>query len=108
MNAEILSVGTELLLGNTTNTDARDLSAGLAELGVNVFWHTVVGDNPARLTECIYRARNRADLIITTGGLGPTCDDLTKQVLARAFEIDMYYDEEEARGIREYFEKREG
>ena len=106
MNAEILSVGTELLLGNTTNTDARDLSAGLAELGVNVFWHTVVGDNPARLTECIYRARNRADLIITTGGLGPTCDDLTKQVLARAFEIDMYYDEEEARGIREFFEKR--
>jgi len=106
MNAEILSVGTELLLGNTTNTDARDLSAGLAELGVNVFWHTVVGDNPARLTECIYRARNRADLIITTGGLGPTCDDLTKQVLARAFEMELYYDEEEARGIREYFEKR--
>ena len=64
MNAEILSVGTELLLGGTVNTDARDISLALAELGVNVYWHTVVGDNPARLTECLYRARNRADLII--------------------------------------------
>ena len=62
MNAEILSVGTELLLGGTVNTDARDISLALAELGVNVYWHTVVGDNPARLTECLYRARNRADL----------------------------------------------
>mgnify|MGYP000059344325 CR=1 FL=1 len=59
MNAEILSVGTELLLGGTVNTDARDISLALAELGVNVYWHTVVGDNPARLTECLYRARNR-------------------------------------------------
>lgn len=57
MNAEILSVGTELLLGGTVNTDARDISLALAELGVNVYWHTVVGDNPARLTECLYRAR---------------------------------------------------
>ena len=54
MNAEILSVGTELLLGGTVNTDARDISLALAELGVNVYWHTVVGDNPARLTECLY------------------------------------------------------
>ena len=106
MNAEILSVGTELLLGNTTNTDARDLSEGLASLGINVFWHTVVGDNPARLTECVYRARNRADLILTTGGLGPTCDDLTKQVLARSFDLELYYDEAEAQGIRDYFAKR--
>lgn len=71
MNAEILSVGTELLLGNTVNTDARDLSQGLADLGINVYWHTVVGDNPARLTECVYRARNRADLIVTTGAWAP-------------------------------------
>ena len=85
MNAEILSVGTELLLGGTVNTDARDISLALAELGVNVYWHTVVGDNPARLTECLYRARNRADLIITTGGLGPTLDDLTKETLATVF-----------------------
>ena len=51
MNAEIISVGTELLLGNSTNTDARDVSRALAEIGVNVYWHTVVGDNPARLTD---------------------------------------------------------
>lgn len=106
MNAEILSVGTELLLGGTVNTDARDISLALAELGINVYWHTVVGDNPARLTECIYRARNRADLIITTGGLGPTCDDLTKQTLARAFERELILDEEALEDIREYFAEK--
>jgi len=108
MNAEILSVGTELLLGSTVNTDARDISRMLSELGINVFWHTVVGDNPARLTECVYRARNRADLIITTGGLGPTCDDLTKQVLARAFDRELYFDEAAAETLREYFQRRGG
>lgn len=106
MNTEIISVGTELLLGHTVNTDARDISEGLAELGINVFWHTVVGDNPARLTECVYRAQNRADLIITTGGLGPTCDDLTKQVLARSFDRELYFDERAAADIRRYFEER--
>ena len=106
MNAEILSVGTELLLGGTVNTDARDISLALAELGVNVYWHTVVGDNPARLTECLYRARNRADLIITTGGLGPTCDDLTKQTLARAFDRKLYLNEDALADIREYFAER--
>ena len=106
MNAEIISVGTELLLGTATNTDARDISLALAEIGVNVFWHTVVGDNPARLTECVYRARNRADLIITTGGLGPTCDDLTKQVLARCFERELYFDKDAEASIREYFARR--
>ena len=106
MNAEIISVGTELLLGTTVNTDARDISLALAEIGINVFWHTVVGDNPARLTECVYRARNRADLIITTGGLGPTCDDLTKQVLARCFERELYFDKDAETSIREYFARR--
>ena len=106
MNAEILSVGTELLLGTTLNTDARDISLALAELGINVYWHTVVGDNPMRLTECVYRARNRADLIITTGGLGPTCDDLTKEVLARSFELELYRDEAAEASIRDYFARR--
>ena len=92
MNAEILSVGTELLLGNVANTDARDLSEELAKLGINVFWHTVVGDNPQRLMQCVDIARFRADLIITTGGLGPTCDDLTKETLAKAFGLELYYD----------------
>ncbi len=103
MNAEIVSVGTELLLGTSVNTDASDVSLALSELGINVFWHTVVGDNPARLTECLYRARTRADLIITTGGLGPTCDDLTKQTLARAFGRELYFDEEAADTIRGWF-----
>ena len=103
MNAEIISVGTELLLGNSTNTDARDVSRALAEIGVNVYWHTVVGDNPARLTECLYRARNRADLIVTTGGLGPTCDDLTKQTVARAFGRELYFDQEAMDTIAAWF-----
>ena len=75
---EILSVGTELLLGSIANTDAQMLSQGLSALGLNVFWHTVVGDNPQRAREAVELARSRADIIITTGGLGPTCDDLTK------------------------------
>lgn len=105
---EILSVGTELLLGNVANTDAQDLSQGLAELGINVFWHTVVGDNPQRLTECVAIARKRADIIITTGGLGPTYDDLTKNVLAAAFGKDMVFDEEEAEKLRNHFVWRGG
>ena len=63
MKAEILSVGTELLLGNITNTDARDLSVTLSELGINVYWHSVVGDNPARLRESIEIAKSRAAYI---------------------------------------------
>ena len=85
MNCEILSVGTEILLGEIANTDAQMISQGLSERGINVFYHTVCGDNPARLLDCVKAARARADLIITTGGLGPTCDDLTKETLAQAF-----------------------
>lgn len=103
LTAEIISVGTELLLGNTTNTDARDISIYLSELGVNVFYHTVVGDNPERLTKAVDIARERADVIITTGGLGPTCDDLTKQVLAKAFDLEMQYHEDIAEEMRRYF-----
>ena len=94
-NVEILSVGTEILLGHTTNTDARDISLMLSELGINVKYHTVVGDNPQRLADCIEIARKRADIIISTGGLGPTCDDLTKQILAKSsgLELEMHEDE---------------
>ena len=76
---EIISVGTELLLGNIVNSDAQMLSRKLSELGLNVYYHTVVGDNPGRLKEAVETAKSRADILITTGGLGPTCDDLTKQ-----------------------------
>ena len=82
--AEIIAVGTEILLGNIANTDAQMLSQSLSTLGVNVFWHTVVGDNPQRLREALDIARHRADIILTTGGLGPTYDDLTKQCLPGA------------------------
>ena len=94
-NCEILSVGTELLLGHVANTDARDVSRALTETGINVRWHTVVGDNPARLRECVELAKSRADIIITTGGLGPTCDDITKQTLAEAFSLRLLQDENE-------------
>ena len=98
-DTEILSVGTELLLGHVTNTDARDLSELLSKIGVNVRYHTVVGDNPQRLAECVRIARQRADVIITTGGLGPTCDDLTKQILAESFGLKLVENAEERRGL---------
>ncbi len=105
LSAEILSVGTELLLGNTANTDARDISVYLSELGINVFYHTVVGDNPERLTKAVNIAKSRADIIITTGGLGPTCDDLTKQVIASAFGLQMVFHEDLAQEMKRYFKE---
>ena len=103
--AELIAVGTELLLGNIANTDAQMLSQGLSELGINVYYHTVVGDNPARLRSAVELARSRADIIITTGGLGPTCDDLTKNVLAECFGRPLVYDEDSARRIEAYFQR---
>ncbi len=85
MNCEILSVGTELLLGEIANLDAQIISQGLSEQGIDVFYHTVVGDNPERLKKALDTARQRAGIIITTGGLGPTADDLTKETIAAAF-----------------------
>ena len=101
--AEIISVGTELLLGNTTNTDARDISEMLSELGINVFYQTVVGDNDERLKSAVAIAKTRADIIITTGGLGPTYDDMTKQTLAACFGKKLFLNELEAEKIRQYF-----
>lgn len=105
-NAEILSVGTEILLGHTTNTDARDISLMLSEIGINVKYHTVVGDNPQRLSDCIEIARGRADIIISTGGLGPTCDDLTKQVLAKSFGLELKMNDYERGCLYDYLTNR--
>lgn len=102
---EILSVGTELLLGNIVNSDAQALSRELSGLGLNVLYHSVVGDNPGRLKAAVELARSRADVIVTTGGLGPTCDDLTKQTLAAAFGKKLVFHEESAERIRDYFEQ---
>src|SRR5690242_10791579 len=82
MKAEIIAVGTELLLGQIVNTNAQFLSRKLASLGIDVYFQTVVGDNPNRIRQAIEIARQRADLLVFTGGLGPTQDDLTKDVLA--------------------------
>lgn len=82
MKAEIIAVGTELLLGQIVNTNAQYLSRGLAELGIDVYYQTVVGDNKDRLIEAIKIGRGRADLLVFTGGLGPTMDDLTRDALA--------------------------
>ena len=101
--AELIAVGTELLLGNIANTDAQMISEGLSELGINVFYHTVVGDNPARVRQAVDIAKQRADIIITTGGLGPTCDDLTKVALAQAFGRKLFYHEPSAQRIRDRF-----
>ncbi len=84
MIVEILCVGTEILLGNIVNTNAKFLSEELANLGLSVFFQTVVGDNPDRLESALDIALNRSDIVITTGGLGPTQDDLTKEIIAKA------------------------
>ena len=89
MIAEILSIGTELLMGQIANTDAQYISRRLAELGVNLYRHTTVGDNPARVKEALGEAIARADIVITTGGLGPTEDDLTKEMVAEFFGLPM-------------------
>jgi len=104
-SAEIIAVGTELLLGDIANTDAQTVSQGLSELGINVYYHTVVGDNPARLKAAVAIAKERADIIITTGGLGPTYDDLTKQTLAECFGLELELHEEELEKIRGFFKK---
>ncbi len=106
--AELIAVGTEILLGNIANTDAQMLSEGLSALGINVFYHTVVGDNPQRLLEALAIARKRADIIITTGGLGPTYDDLTKQTICQAFGRALELHPDILEGIRAFFEERLG
>ncbi|MDY4081283.1 MAG: competence/damage-inducible protein A [Candidatus Metalachnospira sp.] len=105
MNAEILAVGTELLLGDIVNTNAQYIAQGLAELGIDVYYQTVVGDNPERLKSAIHSAFDRADIIITTGGLGPTEDDLTKEIGAQYFGRKLVLDERALDRIKKFFDK---
>jgi nicotinamide-nucleotide amidase len=105
MNAEIIAVGSELLLGQIVNTNARFLSLHLAGMGINVYYHTVVGDNPDRLKMAIEIAEKRSDIIIFTGGLGPTKDDLTKETIARHIGKELVMDEEALSSITQYFTK---
>lgn len=106
MNVEIIAVGSELLLGQINNTNARFLSAQLNEIGENVRFHTVVGDNGQRLKETIRQAERRSDCIILTGGLGPTKDDLTKEVIAEHLNRSLIMDEEAMQSIETFFAVR--
>lgn len=106
MNAEIIAIGSELLLGQIVNTNARFISRQLSELGINVYYHTVVGDNTARLEEVIQIAESRSDLIIFSGGLGPTKDDLTKETIAKHLKTELVKDEDAMKSIEEFFAKQ--
>lgn len=105
MNAEIISIGTELLLGQILNTNAQYLSKSLAGIGINVYYRTEVGDNQKRLRSVFETALKRSDLIITTGGLGPTEDDLTKETIADILGLELEEDFEALQSIKNYFEK---
>lgn len=106
MKAEIISVGTELLLGEVVNTNASDIAKALKEIGISVYNIDTVGDNPKRLYEDIEKAYDRSDIIITTGGLGPTKDDLTKDIVADFLKVDMVLDENEVEKLKNYFKNR--
>lgn len=103
---EIIAVGSELLLGEITNTNARYLSEQLSKYGLSVLYHVVVGDNPARLKETFEQAKQRSELIIITGGLGPTKDDITKQVLADLLDRPLVRDEPSIETIKRFIASR--
>lgn len=106
MDAEIIAVGSELLLGQIANTNAQYISQRLSSVGVNVYYHTVVGDNKERLLKALEIACKRANIIITTGGLGPTMDDLTKETIAEYLGMELMLHQPSAQAIREYFARR--
>ncbi len=106
MRAEIISVGTELLLGDILNTNARFLSQHLAALGYNVFYQTTVGDNSRRLRELVQAAKLRSDVLIFSGGLGPTADDITKEIVAEVFEDLLVMDIDELVKLEQFFKSR--
>lgn len=105
MNAEIIAVGTELLLGDILNTDAQFLAKELAALGINVHYQITVGDNGARLRKVIADSLTRSDIIITTGGLGPTTDDLTKETISQVIGIPLELHQPSLDRIKDYFAK---
>ena len=103
MTAEIISVGTELLLGNILNTNAQYLSRELADLGITVQRESTIGDNHGRLADFVNEAKQRCDLLVFTGGLGPTADDLTKETVAACFGDTLAFDETEWEKITSFF-----
>lgn len=105
MNAEILCIGTEVLIGDIVNTNAAYISKKLSEAGVSVYYHSVCGDNKHRLQKSINHALSRSDIIITTGGLGPTYDDITKEIIAEELGIELVLNNEILHHLEEYFAK---
>jgi len=105
MNAEILAVGTELLMGQIANTNAQYISGRLNDIGVNVYYHTVVGDNADRLKECLDTALKRSDIVIMTGGLGPTMDDMTKETVSEIFGLKLVLHKESLDKIEGFYKK---
>ena len=106
MVVELISVGTEILLGNIVNTNAAYLAEQCAGLGLSCYYQTVVGDNVDRLTQTLQTALERSDIVILGGGLGPTQDDLTKEVAARVLGLSLVKDPHTEERIREYLEAR--
>ena len=104
MTCELVFVGTELLLGDILNTNAQYLSRQLAAIGISVLHQSVVGDNPDRLRQVLETAFSRADTVLTTGGLGPTKDDLTKEVCADLFQKKLVLHDESLRRMKAYFD----
>ena len=106
MKGEILCIGTELLLGDIVNTNAQFLSRELASLGVNIYNQTVVGDNANRLMDALNIAFSRSNIVFTSGGLGPTKDDLTKETIAKFFDRKLVYDEIAYKNIERIMKKK--
>jgi len=106
MKAEIIGIGTEILLGQIVNTNSAYLSKRLAELGIDVYYHTTVGDNPLRLYASITRGLGRADIVITTGGLGPTLDDITLEIISKTMQRPLILKREILRQIEAHFKRR--
>lgn len=106
MNAEIISVGTELLLGHTVNTDTSFVARELSAAGIGLLYSCTVGDNPERLKAAVETALQRSDILITTGGLGPTGDDLTKETVSACAGKKLVMDESSMQRIEKYFEGR--
>ncbi len=105
-SAEILAIGTELLLGQILDTNSQFLSEELANIGIDCFYHTTVGDNKARVKECLVRALSRSEIVLTSGGLGPTPDDLTMDCIAEAMGAEQELDETILDDLRAFFRQR--
>jgi len=106
LKAEIIAVGSELLLGQIVNTDAQIISSALQNIGIDVYYHVCVGDNRDRLEEVFNTSISRSDIIIFTGGLGPTQDDLTKETVARCLDLPLVIDEFSLNNIKDFFKMR--